>query len=311
MKKQQWSVRPFDASLDKQGWIKLWTGVSGFDGSVPLRTAAEVDARLQHKAHKKGASWRVAVAGNGAIVGALEVGHVGTRRTEVWCAVNPAWRRQGIGRALLREVSPERRALVTSRASVSGAAELLKIEGFTERYREARMRRAAQGLATMEIPEGGKVVVDPKKDVGRAIAALVEVYGEDAETDAPLVTAWLARPGCQVLYLTLAERTYGICVVAGSDRAKKNERDPSGEARIGVIDKVGLSKVMRGKGMSRPLIRAGLLALKDAGFEHLEVLVDRRKPSAAELYETEGFATLDDEIHWMRKENEATAPGER
>jgi GNAT superfamily N-acetyltransferase len=310
MKKQQWTVRPFDPSLDKPGWIKLWAGVSGFDGSVPLRTAAEVDARLQHRAHKRGAAWRVAVAGNGAIVGALEVGHVGTLRSEVWCAVNPAWRRQGIGRALLQEVPPERRALVTARGSVSGADELLTAEGFTERYREARMRRAAKGLSSMPIPEGGKVIIDPKKDVGRAVAALVEVYGEDAETDTPLVTAWLARPGCQVLYLTVAERNYGICVVSGSDRAKKNERDTNGDARIGVIDKVGLSKVMRGKGMSRPLIRAGLLALKDAGFEHLEVLVDRRKPSAAELYETEGFTTLDDEIHWMRKENEVTAPGQ-
>jgi ribosomal protein S18 acetylase RimI-like enzyme len=67
--------------------------------------------------------------------------------------VNPAWRRQGIGRALLRAAPSDRRLLMTTRASVPGAAELLEKEGFKERYREARMRRKAKGLAPMEIPD--------------------------------------------------------------------------------------------------------------------------------------------------------------
>lgn len=263
---------------------------------------AEIDARLAHPAHRKGASWRVAVAGNGAIVGALEVGFVGSVRTELLLGVNPAWRRQGIGRALLDEAPQERRLLVTSRASAQGASELLSSAGFSERYREARMRRKAKGLEPLEVPDGGRVEVDPGRDVKRLVAALQNVFGDDGETDEGLVAAWLARPGCKALYLTLARRDYGVCLVAGSEHAKKSERNASGEPTIGVVEQVGLAKAMRGKGMSRPLVRAGLLELARGGFVELEVSADRRRDSAVELYEAEGFALVDDDIHWMRRE---------
>src|SRR5581483_246250 len=124
--------------------------------------------------------------------------------------------------------------------------------GFTERYREARMRRKPKGLEPMPIPEGGKVVADDKADVDRLLAALTSVFGDDAEKDAGLVRARLARPGCKALYLTVAGRDFGVCVVAGSSNAKKPERNAAGEPIVGVVEQVGLAKAMRGKGMSRP-----------------------------------------------------------
>lgn len=281
---------------------KLWAGVCSFDGSVPTRTTAEIDARLKHPAHEGGAHWRVVIAGNGAIVGALEVGFIGTVRTEVLCAVNAAWRRQGIGRALLQAAPRERRLLVTSRASVTGAAELLTSEGFTERYREARMRRKSKGLDPLEIPDGAVVAVDTERDVERCLASLLEVFGDDAEQDAGLVTAWLRRPDCRVLYLKVGSRDVGICIIAGSEHAKRSERKPDGASTIGVVEQVGLTKQVRGKGMSRPLVRAGLVELAKMGFADLEVLADRRRASAAELYEAEGFAVVDDEVHWIKRE---------
>jgi mycothiol synthase len=299
--KKAWSVRPFAAD-DKAGVHKLWTGVASFDGSIAARSLGVVEALLAHPAHKKGAGWRVAVAGNGAIVGALEVGYVGTVRTEIRFAVNPAWRRQGIGRALLEAAPQDKRLLATSRAGSQGASELLATFGFIERYREARMRRKAKGVEPMDIPEGGAVVVDDKKDVPRCLAALAAVLGDDAEKDAGLVKAWLARPGCRALYLSLAKRDYGICLVAGSELAKKAERSAGGEPTIGVVEQVGLSKTMRGKGMSRPLVRAGLVELGRAGFVDLEVAADRRRESAVELYEAEGFKVVDDDIHWIKRE---------
>ena len=281
---------------------KLWAGVCSFDGSVPTRTAAEIEARLKHPAHEGGAHWRVVVAGNGAIVGALEVGFIGSVRTEVMFAVNAAWRRQGIGRALLQAAPRDRRLLVISRQGVTGAAELLTSEGFSERYREARMRRKSKGLDPLDLPDGAVVFVDTERDVPRCLAALAAVFGDDAEQDAGLVNAWLRRPDCRVLYLKVGSQDVGICIIAGSEHAKKSERKQDGAANIGVVEQVGLTKQVRGQGMSRPLVRAGLVELAKMGFPDIEVLADRRRASAAELYEAEGFAVVDDEIHWIKRE---------
>jgi mycothiol synthase len=299
--KRQWTIRPF-AREDRAGVQKLWLGLASFDGSVPARSLAEIDARLEHPAHQSGAHWRVAVAGNGAIVGALEVGFVGSVRTELLLGVNPAWRRQGIGRALLEAAPQDRRLLVSCRASMQAASALLSSAGFTERYREARMRRRAKGLEPLEVPDGARVEVDEKQDVVRLLVGLQTVFGDDAETDEGLLRAWLARPGCTALYLSVARRDYGVCLVAGSEHAKKSERTPTGEPKIGVVEQVGLARSLRGKGMSRPLVRAGLLELARAGFQELEVLADRRRESAVELYEAEGFLLVDEDVHWMRRE---------
>lgn len=299
--KKAFNVRPFTLD-DKLGIQRLWSAVASFDGSVPAKSAMEIDALLAHPAHRGGAPWRVAVAGNGAIVGAVEVGFVGSVRTQVTLAVNPAWRRQGVGRALLDTVPKDKRLLVTTRASAQGAAELLTSAAFTERYREARMRRKAAGLSTLPIPDGARVETDAKQDVGRCIAALSAVFGDDAEKDPGLVKAWLARPGCRAVYLMVGKQDMGICLVAGSEHAKKSERGPAGEAAIGVVEQVGLAKAVRGKGMSRPLVRAGLVELAKSGFLELEVSADRRRDSAVELYEAEEFEVVDDDVHWIKRE---------
>jgi mycothiol synthase len=299
--KKPWTIRSF-TSADVAGVQKLWAGVASFDGSVPARGTAEMEALLAHSSHQGGKHWRVAVAGNGAIVGAAEVGFIGTVRTEVVLAVNPAWRQQGIGKGLLAAIPQDRRLLTTTRGSVQGAAELLTSAGFTERYREARMRRKAKGLEPMDIPDGASVVVDDKGDPDRCVAALAVVFGDDAENNRALVASWLARPGCKALYLMVAKRDYGICLVAGSPWAKKSERTAGGEPTVGVVEQVGLGKAMRGKGMSRPLVRAGLVQLAKSGFVDLEVLADRRRESAVELYEAEGFKVVDDDVHWIKRE---------
>ena len=299
--RKQWTIRPF-APDDKTGMQRLWAGVASFDGSVRARSPAEMDALLAHPSHQQGKHWRVAVAGNGAIVGALEVAYIGTVRTELMFAVNPAWRRQGIGRALLDAAPKDRRLLVSTHASVQGALELLTSTGFTERYREARMRRKAKGLEALPPGDGAVIVVDDKRDTRRLLMALLTVFADDAEQDEALAAAWLDRPGCRALYLSVGGHDYGVCLVAGSERAKKSERNAGGEPTVGVVEQVGLAKAVRGKGMSRPLVRAGLLELAKAGFVDIEVLADRRRESAVELYEAEAFQVVDEDVHWIKRE---------
>lgn len=299
--RKSWKIRAFTRD-DRVGLQKLWAGLASFDGSVPARTATELEALLAHPAHRGGARWHVAVAGNGAIVGAIEVGFVGSVRTSLLFGVNPAWRRQGVGRALLEQAPQERRLLVTSRASVGGAAELLTSAGFSERYREARMRRPAQGLEPLPLPEGTRLDVDATGDVPRLLAVLHGVFGEDAEQDAGLLGSFFSRAHFRVIYLKRRDEDVGVCVVSGSERAKKSERSPDGTPTVGVVHEVGLVRSMRGRGLSRPLVRAGLVELARCGFKDIEVSADRRRDSAVELYEAEGFQVVDEDVHWLRRE---------
>ena len=307
MTRSSWSIRPFDVRRDGAGLLKLWTAVSGFDGSVAAPSEAVLDALLASPAGRGAAAWRIATAGNGGIVGSLEVMFVGTRRTEVRVVVNPAWRRQGLGAALLRTAPPDRWLLATSRSSVGGASELLASLGFHERYRAARLRRASEGLAGLPPRAGARIADDPTRDLDRVMRALRRAFDEGDNMDIGVWRARLSRPGCRVLYLTVGEDDEGICIVAGNERAKKSERDKAGIPTTGVVERVGLSKALRGKKLSRPLVRAGLVALTDAGYDELEVTADRRRPAAVALYEEEGFVVVDEEVHWSRKEPTDTA----
>ncbi len=303
MSKRTFTVRPFDEGADRAGVLKLWSAVAGYDGSVPARTPEILNALLQNKSARGCGAWRVALAGNGAIVGVMEAFFPGTMRTEIQIAVNPAWRRQGIGRALLDEAPAGKRLLITSRANVAGAHELLSSAGFAERFREARLRRPAMGLQTIEPPSGTKIVEDPERDPERVARALARVFDE-ADDDVALLRAQLSRPGASVLYMVVQKQDHGICIVVGSDRAKKSERDHASEPTIGIVERVGLTKDMRGRGLSRSLVRAGMLRLARSGFTEIEVLADQRRPSAVELYEKEGFALVDEDVHWMRREEQ-------
>jgi ribosomal protein S18 acetylase RimI-like enzyme len=305
--RKTWTVRPFQPGQDDAGVARLLMSVATFDGSVAAWTEQALKARLAHPGADGGSGWRVAIANN-AVVGALLVAFVGTLRTEIVVAVNPAFRRQGIGRALLEEAPARRRLLCTSRESVPAATALLTSAGFLERYRSVVLRREAAGVKRLEPDDGMRVLEDGRNDARRAVAALVAVLGEDADDDRAWMKLRLARPRCKALYLEVPDDAGGfvdggICIVAPCDRAKKGERTASGEAVIGVIEDVGLTRAMRGKGLSRLVVRAGMRAVQDAGFRVIEASADKRRAAAVELYQKEGFDAVDEEIHWMRRED--------
>ena len=304
--RKSWTIRPFQAGHDDAGVARLLLNVATFDGSVAAWTEQALTAKLAHPQSNGGSAWRVAVANN-AVVGVLIVSFVGTLRTEIVLAVNPAFRRQGIGRALLEEAPDKRRLLCTSRESVPAATALLTSAGFVERYRSALLRREAAGVKRLDPEAGIRVVEDGRSDARRAIVALTAVLGEDADDDRAWMKMRLARPRCKALYLEVDDAAGtidgGICLVAPCDRAKKGERTASGEAVIGVLEEVGLMKSMRGKGLSRVIVRAGMRAIQDAGFRVIEASADKRRAAAVELYLKEGFDVVDEDIHWMRRED--------
>jgi ribosomal protein S18 acetylase RimI-like enzyme len=309
--KRAWTIRPFAPGQDDAGLVKLLHAVATFDGGVEAWSRDLLTAWIGHPRAEGGSLWRVAVAKNDSILGALLVFVVGSTRAEVVVAVNPAFRRQGIGRALLDIAPRDKRLQCKTRKSVGGATALLESAGFEERHRLLRMRREATPVLGIR-PEGAALATDARKDARRAILALTAVLGDDADDDRALMKARLARPRTSVVYLELDTRSMeradsrfktvdgGICMVGPSDRTKKGERTAAGEPIVGVIEVAGLQKNLRGKGLSRALVRAGMQAVVDEGFRWMEATADTRRAAAVELYEREGFEAVDEDIEWIR-----------
>ncbi len=308
--KKGWSIRAFEPGVHDAGIAKLLMQVATFDGSVSALSQSMLSARLQHPSSHGGHAWRVAVSSNGTIIGALVVYFVGTLRTEVVVGVNPAFRRQGIGRALMDLAPRDKRLLAQTRESVGGGMALLEGAGFTERFRHMLMRREATDVAAIAV-DGFECVEDTRKDARRAILALTAAVGDEVDDDRGWMKARLTREKAGVVYMVGPGPDgkavdAGICIVEPLDRAKKGERTASGDPIVGVISEVGLMRTMRGKGMSRALVREGMRLAQRLGFRFVEVGADKRRASAVELYEREGFETIDEEIHWLRRERKGS-----
>lgn len=302
--KRQFDVVPFRSSEHRSGVLKLWAGVSSFDGSVPPRSPEHLDALLAHESSERGAPWRVALAPNGAVVGVLLVRFIGTRRTKVEVAVNPAWRRQGIANKLLEQVPENKRLLASSRASVEAASAFLSSAGFQERFRNPRLRAPRYDLEMPTFPAWASVEEDKTRDPERYTRVAALALSEDEREAVEVADALLGRPGTRVFYLRTPEGDQGLCLVTALDRSKKAERRPDGSTTVGLLEQVGLARACRGKGLSRPLVRVGLRALAEDDYGWFEVVSDGRRPQAQKLYEKEGFRLHDEDIHWIRKDDE-------
>jgi len=305
--KKGWSIRAYEPGGDDAAVVKLLSQVATFDGGLEAWSEPMFQARFAHPSAHSGEAWRVAVSSNGTVIGALLVLFVGTLRTEIIIGVNPAFRRQGIGRALLELAPRDKRLMCTSRESVGGAGALLEHARFRERHRSLLMRRETAGVGALPV-EGMTLVDDDKRDARRAIITLTAALGDDVDDDRGLMKARLGRERCGVVYLEARgpdgkATDAGICIVSPCDRAKKGERAASGMPNVGVISEVGLVRNMRGKGLSRALVREGIRLAERLGFRFVEVAADKRRAAAVELYEREGFETVDEEVHWLRKES--------
>lgn len=302
--KRQFDVLPFASDAHRAGVLKLWAAVGSFDGSVAPRSPDHLDALLAHETSERGSAWRVATAPNGAVVGIMAVRFLGTKRTQVEIAVNPAWRRQGVGSKLLAELPPHKRLLISSRLSVEAASDFLKARGFAERHRDVRLRAACFDVEDIELPSWATIEEDKSKDPARYTDAADAALADDDSMNADIASAVLGRPGTRVFYLRTPEGDQGLCLVTALDRSKKSERKPDGTPTVGLLEQVGLARACRGKGLSRPLVLTGLRALAEGGYTTFEVVSDGRRPAGQKLYENEGFAEHDEDLHWLRRDDE-------
>lgn len=295
--KKAWSIRPFDPRTDQSGLLKLWLSAASFDGSVAATTAEVLQAR-QAFAHAHGQIWQVAVNSSDVVIGVLTLDPLGTGAWLVNVVVNPAFRRQGLGGALLL-LAPRGPLVARTLVSVPAAGALLEQAGFKEKRRTLVMRRG-NIRPEISLPASVTITDDTRGDARRLAIVLAAAFGNDAPEDEGVLRALIRRKGCRVSFLQVEGVDHGVAFVGPLERAKKAERDPRGEPLIGVIDYVGLDRSMRGKGLSRFLVLHAMWSLSELGYRDLEVHAEARRDAAVDLYEKEGFATIDEEAIWHK-----------
>jgi mycothiol synthase len=223
--------------------------------------------------------------------------------------VHPARRRQGLGRALVRELAAEaagHRLRIWAHGDLPGAARLAETEGF-DRFRALwQMRRSLRE----ELPA-------PAFPAGRTLRTFVPGQDEEewlslngrAFAKHPEQGAWTRHdlelrerePWFDPAGLFIADRDGAM---AGFHWTKVHppEEDDSGPLGIGEVYVVGVDPAEQGSGLGRALTLAGLRHLRELGLDQVMLYVDEDNVPAIRMYEGLGFTrTRTDAMYGQRE----------
>jgi len=230
--------------------------------------------------------------------------------------VHPAWRRRGIGRALLawqlergtrvhaqRHPEAPARLTVTAYTSMPDLAALLRRVGLVESRWFFHMARPLTDLPEPRAVEGVQLVPfswDRDDEVRRAHnAAFTEHYGS-SERDPASWTTWFTgqrsfRPDLSVLAVADGEvLAYVLAYVYEANTAVLGERETY-FGQIGVLPRA------RGRGLSKAAIVQALRVAAENDCQVAGLQVDSDNGSGAlGLYESLGFSTARTEVSWSR-----------
>jgi ribosomal protein S18 acetylase RimI-like enzyme len=220
--------------------------------------------------------------------------------------VAPAWRRRGIGRAILRwteerqrEVASEQAASGPHRFQVStqdteqGMAELLLSEGYAVVRRWYRMTRPLDGeIPAVPLPDGLEVrpvTPDQYRQIWEAdVEAFRDAWGF-AEPPAAAYEEWLEDP--VAMMSELWQIAWDGDQVAGQVRSFINPKENAEQGRLrGYTECISVRRPWRRRGLARALILNSLRILQEQGMTEAALGVDTENVSGAlRLYERCGF----------------------
>jgi mycothiol synthase len=232
----------------------------------------------------------------------------GGRDYASWGAVDPEWRRRGLGRAILRashrrlreiaatqDVAPdvERRFETWAAESQIGAIALIESEGFTvARYFFEMLRpNLGEGMADFPLPEGIEVrPMRPEhyRQVWEAgVEAFADHWGGIAEGE-EMFQRYFGGPSFEPDIWRVA---WDGDQVAGSvSNVVMREFNQATGARRGLLSGVSVRRPWRGRGLARALVSQSLVALRDRGMSEAVLGVDADNPTGAlGVYEANGF----------------------
>jgi mycothiol synthase len=279
----------FDDRHDVEGLSHWYANASGWDPAADV-ILAEVD---------------------GQVVGYGKVHWVddndGGRNYVHWGSVHPAWRRRGLGRAILHanhrrlrevaathEVAPgvERRFETWAAETQAGAVALLESEGFTvARYFFEMLRPNLEDIVEFPLPEGLEVRPVRPEDYRVIWDADMEAFadhwgGMDLSEEA--FRRFFSGPDFEPELWRVAWD--GDQVAGQVNNIVMREYNEQTGARRGLLAGVSTRRPWRGRGLARALVSQSLIAFRERGMTDAVLGVDADNPTGAlSVYEANGF----------------------
>jgi len=300
--------RAFDPDRDYESLVALIREVNLVDGIDWIPTVENLRAEHEHGGEFDPRRDLLIALVDGTIIGGSET-EVRTRElgphhhVEGW--VSPAFRRRGLGRALLHWAEARARevALVDGRSgerslnswpdeAQTGAVALYESEGYSiVRYGFMMVRDLADPISDVPLPDGLEVRPVEAADHRRIWDADTEAFrdhwnaGERTEAD---FEGWFASPE---LDTNLWRVAWDGDEVAGSVMSfiYPAENEALG-VRRGWLDHVSVRRPWRRRGLASALIAESMRALRAASMTEAALGVDAENPTGAlSVYENLGF----------------------
>jgi mycothiol synthase len=314
-------IRPYAGEPDLPEIVRVTNGELAADAVNARESVTTLAAEFRHASDAFDASRDVLVAEiDGVVVGTVRISWVdatdGKRVYRSGGAVDPAWRRRGIGRRLLDAA----RELMTARASehptdrptVAGmwinekqvpAEALARSEGYAPVRWFFEMERPLDPLPELLPLPGGlevrAVSVDDAPQIWRADHDAFQDHWGGWDPSEASMRRWIdSQEFDPSLFVIAWDRDEIAGAVLNAIYADENE---ALGLRRGWLDSVFTRRAWRGRGLARALIGRSLHLLAERGLETAALGVDADNPSGAlRLYESCGFAVVDRGTAWQR-----------
>lgn len=308
------TLRPFRDEEDLPDIVRILNAESDADGIVEHETLDAMRAWVANPSEQFDAARDVVLAElEERVVGVAGQDWVDTRDGErrefrLWGAVDPPFRRRGIGSALLAD--NERRALASAAARSSSrpvslgawsavgrpGARLLERNGYeVVRWFFDMVRPTLDGIADVALPAGFELrPVSPEQypQLWRANReAFRDHWGGSDESEAAMHRFFDDPSNDPSLWVIAWDGDEIAGGIINSIHAEENEA--LGLER-GWLSSVFTRRPWRRRGLARALIARSLVLLRDRGMTSAALGVDADNPSGAlGLYEGSGFAVAE------------------